>query len=45
MSMGPQDQSRARKTVIFPFNGEGDIHPTKLGYELLAKVMFEKAPV
>jgi hypothetical protein len=34
-----------KKTVIFPFNGEGDIHPTKAGYELMAKVMFGVAPL
>jgi lysophospholipase L1-like esterase len=33
------------KTVIFPFNGEGDIHPSKAGYEAIAKKMFEVAPL
>jgi len=34
------------KTVIYPFNpAEGDIHPTKKGYELLGKVVYEALPV
>jgi lysophospholipase L1-like esterase len=33
------------KTVIFPFSGEGDIHPSKVGYEAIAKKMFEVAPL
>jgi hypothetical protein len=33
------------KFIIIPFNGEGDIHPSKAGAEVLGKLMFEKAPV
>jgi hypothetical protein len=33
------------KFIIIPFNGEGDIHPSKAGAETFAKLMFEKAPV
>jgi hypothetical protein len=33
------------KTVIFPFNGEGDIHPSKKGYEAMANIMFKVAPL
>ncbi len=32
------------KTVIYPFNGFGDIHPTKLGYQWMAIVMAANYP-
>jgi len=32
------------KEVIFPFGGEGDIHPTDLGYVQLGKLAFAQYP-
>jgi len=32
------------KEVIFPFNGEGDIHPTDVGYVQLGKLLFAQYP-
>jgi lysophospholipase L1-like esterase len=39
-------EEEAGKFIFFPHNpAEGDIHPTKTGYELLGKVMFEALPL
>jgi hypothetical protein len=35
------DESEEGKTVIFPFSGEGDIHPSPLGYSTIGKLAFE----
>lgn len=38
-------EAEAGKTVIFPFDGEGDIHPTETGYKLLGNIVYEALPV
>jgi hypothetical protein len=38
-------EEEAGKTVIFPFDGEGDIHPTETGYKLLGNIVYEALPV
>jgi len=36
-----KDEEEEGKTVIFPPNGEGDIHPSPAGYALIGKLVFE----
>jgi lysophospholipase L1-like esterase len=39
-------EEEAGKFIFFPHNpAEGDIHPTKLGYEQLGKIMYEALPI
>lgn len=38
-------EEEAGKTVIYPFDGEGDIHPTETGYKLLGTIVYEALPV
>jgi len=39
-------EEEAGKFIFFPHNpAEGDIHPTKLGYETLGKILYEALPI
>jgi len=37
-------EEEAGKIVIFPYGGEGDIHPTKAGYAQQGKLLFANYP-
>jgi len=37
-------EEEAGKIVIFPYGGEGDIHPTDVGYVQLGKLLFAQYP-